>query len=144
MNRYALLTLGGAGNKHKGAGLQSKTEAYLDVRMNTRLTRLITCCLLGSGVVSGQDAAIVLERMQTALGGPRLLQVRDIDWTVKAKVWDGAGHEAGFATRRQRVILPHQSRKDQNMHVANNKVLHTRYYFDGKSGWGSFADMVKL
>ncbi len=112
--------------------------------MNTRLTRLITCCLLGSGVVCGQDAATLLERMQSALGGPRLLQLRDIDWTVKAKVWDGAGHEAGFATRRQRVILPDQSRKDQEMHVTKDKLLHTRYYFDGKSGWGSFADMVKL
>lgn len=105
--------------------------------MNIRSTRLITCCLLGSGVVCGQDPAILLERMQAALGGPRLLQVRDIDWTVKAKVWDGTGHEAGFATRRQRLILPHRSRKDQDMHVAKDKVLHTRYHFDGKSGWGA-------
>ena len=74
----------------------------------------------------------------------RIFQVRDIDWEVKAKVWDGAGCEAGFAIRRERVILPYQFRKDQDMHISKDQVLHTRFYFDGKSGWGSFADMAKL
>lgn len=82
--------------------------------------------------------------MQTALGGPRIFQVKDIDWEVKAKVWDGAGNEAGFAVRRDRIILPHEFRKDQDMHIAKNNVLHTRFYFDGNSGWGSFADMAKF
>ena len=106
------------------------------------LGHLITCCILATGVVYGEDAEVLLHRMQTALGGSRIFQVRDIDWVVKAKVWDGAGNEAGFAIRRDRVILPYQFRKDQDMHVSKDKVIHTRFYFDGKSGWGSFANMA--
>ena len=112
--------------------------------MHLQKLRLITCCVVASGIAHGQDAAPLLQRMQTALGGPRLFEVRDIDWEVKARVWDGAGHEAGSATRRERIILPYQSRKDQDMHVSKDQVLHTRFYFDGRSGWGSFADMAKF
>lgn len=112
--------------------------------MNVQVSRLVAFCVVGGAVALGQDASVLLRRMQSALGGPGIFQVRDIDWEVKAGVWDGAGHEVGFAIRRERVILPYQFRKDQDMHVSKDQVLHTRFYFDGTSGWGSFADMAKF
>ena len=80
-----------------------------------------------------QDALKLFHRMQVALGGPSLNRVRDLDWTVNAFVWD-RGIQAGKVTRRVRVIVPYQFRKDQEMPAGL-----TTFYFDGRSGWGRFA-----
>ncbi len=106
------------------------------------MVRLTTCWILTNALVCGQNATVLLNRMQAALGS--LDKAKDLDWTVKATVWDGAGREAGYAIRRYRIVFRYVARKDQEMHVAENRVLHTRFYFDGKSGWGSFANMTAL
>ena len=125
-------------------GVQSRVSHGAQRMSSTRsqLGRQIACCILGCAAAYGQDSSDLLQRMQSALGGARIFQVRDVDWKVRAKVWDGSGHEAGFAIRRERIILPYCSRKDQEMHISKEQVLHTLFYFDGRSGWGSFADMA--
>ncbi len=52
--------------------------------MNSHFGRLVAFCVMGGAVVLGQDASVLLRRMQSALGGRRIFQVRDIDWEVKA------------------------------------------------------------
>jgi hypothetical protein len=74
--------------------------------------RLLPVLLLLVSSVHDQDALVLLHRMQTALCDPRLAGVRDLDWTVRANVFDGNGHDAGIAVRHIRVILPYEFRKD--------------------------------
>jgi hypothetical protein len=112
--------------------------------MRISQVRLLPVMLLFVSSVHGQDALALLHRMQTALGGPRLASVRDVDWIVRAKVFDGDGHDAGIAVRRIRVILPYEFRKDQDMFLHGEQAgptAHTRFYFNGHSGWGTFADV---
>lgn len=90
--------------------------------------------LLLTPAANAEDAIGLLHRMQSALGGARLTRIHDLEWSVKAKVWD-RGREAGQVTRRIRMILPDRFRKDQDMPNG-----HTNFYFDGSSGWGSFGN----
>lgn len=97
---------------------------------------------LASALAWSQDASVLLKRMQAALGN--LNKVNDLQWTVSAKVWDATGREAGYVIREYRIIFPYEARKDQEMHLSQGKILHTLFYFDGKGGWGSFANMIAM
>jgi len=111
------------------------------------IRRTLLLLAMITAVCSGEDAQDALRRMQRSIGSIRSAEILDFDWLVKGKVWDGSGAEAGYVTRRIRVILPYTFRKDQDMFVRQDQQgpsAHTRFYFDGSSGWGSFADMSRF
>ncbi len=114
-----------------------------------RIFCLLSCvipALVFAAFAEADDAKTLLDRLRGATGIAHV-NVRDLDWTVRGKVWDRAGQDAGYVTRRIRVILPQIFRKDQEMAVRDDQAaprLHTRFYFDGTSGWGSFADMTRF
>ena len=81
-----------------------------------------------------KDVLEMFHRMQSALAGPRIGEVRDLDWTGIIFVWD-RGAQIGKVTRRVRGILPQQFRQEKDM--PNGRPT---FYFDGTSGWGSFCN----
>jgi hypothetical protein len=109
--------------------------------------RIVLLLAIVTSIGTGEDARDVLRRMQQSIGNIRSAEIHDFDWIVKGKVWDGSGAEAGYVTRRIRVILPYRFRKDQDMSLreaGQGPSAHTKFYFDGTAGWGTFADMVQF
>ena len=53
---------------------------------------------MASAFAEADDAKRLLDRLREATGVAHM-NVHDLDWTVRGKIWDGAGREAAYVTR---------------------------------------------